>query len=86
VLTINDEQLSHFLAVPSSSPPSGHLSSADQHSATAGPSRQTSSQARHSNKLDARRQTTRVIRTFQEVEVEKLVNNEVWYEELECGV
>jgi hypothetical protein len=51
-----------------------------------GPSRQTTSQARHGNKLDARRQTTRVIRTFQEVEVEKLVNNEVWYEELECGV
>jgi hypothetical protein len=37
-------------------------------------------------KTPAKRTSTRIIRTFEEIEVEKKVLQEEWYEELECGM
>jgi len=33
-----------------------------------------------------RRPPSRVIRTFEEIEVENMIMTEEWYEELECGM
>jgi hypothetical protein len=37
-------------------------------------------------RIPPNRGSTRVIRTFEEVEVEKTILAEGWYEELECGM
>jgi len=37
-------------------------------------------------KIPLKRASTRIIRTFEEIEVEKKVLQEEWYEELECGM
>jgi len=37
-------------------------------------------------KTPVKRASARIIRTFEEIEVEKRILQEEWYEELECGM